>query len=1066
MSIVLSGTIGHAGAYEIGTHAQLTEIAVNRSVLADPVSGPLAALGVTDLAAPIYRSIPPRDRRVRTASTTDLVALGAIYEDHPDPRSFVWPPVGPSEYRFLRHFLDPQQGDRGLLGSLSSREWVLEDDGDISNQEFSLRDTLDFYFLALTSRTAEAREHELVLLLQSIGRAVHHLQDMAQPAHTRDDLHPPFDDDQFEIVTERQFGNGARPLPDELPYGSSGLDLRDFDTAAKFWTHSGKGLAEFSSRNFVSHDTNFIRLPQGVFTDSEHPLPAYPADPQFETTTLRALGVSGPHADAVIQFLGLPVYDPVSGASIFNPRAAALSYFSHELIGISPTVPYTLNRYTYEEVYRLLLPRAIAYSAALINYFFRGRMELESYSVSGSQVQLVIRNVSAGSFVFADAPAPAVEEFSLYYDALDSERRRLALTEDDLAGQSVGSSATRSFTFTMPADVDAAKDEPFLLVFNGIIGNEPGISALAFGPASGALLVTPNYLPADGVAGGRLLVRSNGTWRVGSAGAVAGNIDWRGHNREDVLSWHGPQGRYFGEPGPVVSPNIYSHGKLLCSAPAPVIGAAIASDNGRRFLIAATQHDDQSLRIYRRPYQPSYDRDGLYDRSNNPLGWQLLHTQPGGVTSPMFFNASGTEAQVFAGLNRRYKFNIAGTAVTVTELSNIGSVTRVWTSTNDEDGGVTAEPAPARNCLATNWVCVGGRGPCVDEDTAVPSGEVCLMYEQSEAAWTSKMSEERTTQRVEAATVLCADYEGDEEVLCVIEPSPEENVVTSLDETQWHATRRDVQGNYCGDRRMMGPHELRHLRSERSVNELGLRMLRIGSRVIPISGTRGWREKEFDSRAQWDLGTGPSPVVPIAQYRYDAERSVYDSKLLYADARYGIVVYEEHVRTTREHGEGTSEVSDPGTGDPWFLHVPVTRAIRTTTRLLALADREYELRSESEETPPESLVLIEEAGFRGLGIMVCEDPPAWGSTSTSTQEWYPLEFVQRAIHLQLYEGPHQSLSALSPDTFVASIPIWVREPDGSYRREGTWNHLTGGALDELLPTAPQNSAYVPTGVVR
>jgi hypothetical protein len=340
------------------------------------------------------------------------------------------------------------------------------------------------------------------------------------------------------------------------------------------------------------------------------------------------------------------------------------------------------------------------------------------------------------------------------------------------------------------------------------------------------------------------------------------------------------------------------------------------------------------------------------------------------------------------------------------------------------------------------------------------------MEEQSEAAWSTKMTEERTSQRVEAATVLCADYVGDEEVLCVIEPSPEDNVMRSRNETRWNATSRLVQGDYCGEARMVGPHEFRHLRSEREVNELSLRMLRIGSRVIPISGARGWREKEFDSRAQWDLGTVSFPIIPVAQYRYDTERSVYDSKLLYADARYGIVVYEEHVRTTREQGQGTSEVLDPGTGNPWLLHVPVTRTVRTTARLLALADREYEIRSGTEETPPESLVFIENAGFRGLGIPVCEDTPAWGSTYTSTQEWYPLELMQRAIHPKLYEGPHQSLSALSPDTFVASIPIWVREPNGSYRREGTWNHLAGGALDELLPTAPQNATYAPTGVIR
>jgi hypothetical protein len=63
-------------------------------------------------------------------------------------------------------------------------------------------------------------------------------------------------------------------------------------------------------------------------------------------------------------------------------------------------------------------------------------------------------------------------------------------------------------------------------------------------------------------------------------------------------------------------------------------------------------------------------------------------------------------------------------------------------------------------------------------------------------------------------------------------------------------------------------------------------------------------------------------------------------------------------------------------------------------------------------------------------------------------------------------GVTQSLSAISNDLFVASIPVWIRQADNTYVREGTWNFLSNGSLETLLPTAPSSATYVRTGIVR
>jgi len=67
---------------------------------------------------------------------------------------------------------------------------------------------------------------------------------------------------------------------------------------------------------------------------------------------------------------------PERGGS--NPRAAAESIYSADFKRIvgGPEIR-TVNRFTFEQDHKYLLPRAVAYSASLIDYIFRGEMEIK-----------------------------------------------------------------------------------------------------------------------------------------------------------------------------------------------------------------------------------------------------------------------------------------------------------------------------------------------------------------------------------------------------------------------------------------------------------------------------------------------------------------------------------------------------------------------------------------------------------------------------------------------------------------------------------------------------------------
>jgi len=1065
---LLVATLHDARAYETRTHERLTVAAFNASIMADTTRGPLDALEIDDPHDRRFQSIvPPRsvvidpllDERLEPVLTSaaGLVGLGSIYEDHPL-----------SDHPFTRHFFDPQQNGRGMVGAgRPSPEWVIEPGGpgSIAEQNFSIADAREFYLQALTLGDRQARERPTILLLQTMGRVVHHLQDMSQPAHSRDDIHPPWDGDEFEGYTNNQFFRLNRPLPVGGTCGEAEIDLRVFDRAEKFWAFGGRGIAEFAGSNFLSQDTNFrLGLNREWTTDGVHARPTFPANPVYEAPTVAELGIQGPVPASGLRFLVLPILDLASGEGCSNTRAAALTYssqWSSSANAAFATPAFQLNRFTYEGNYRILLPRAITYSAGMLNYFFRGRMELVSTAVVNNELQVVIRNASAGEFRFAPASGTGVAEFSVYYDASDGQRHAYTVRNNDLTTGNIAYGETHTLSIPMPADVDPSVERPFTLIFNGTIGEEPGIAALKIGQAPDSFLVTPNYLPADGVAGTRLIKSVQGAWQLSTtANGQAGNIDWRGHSAADVLTWDGPQGRYFG--ASISSPNIYSGGKILTVAPGTVIGAAITRPGERRFLIAAVDAGGV-VRIYRRPYQLTYARDGLFNALNNPFGWQQIHSQSMNASSPMFFNASGTEGQVFAGPNFRYRMRISGTTVTPTQLSNVGSFTITNTFSEDRDGEASVDPGPHLSCRARGQACVGARGSCT-----LPNGQVntnvCMVWESHEESSTSLTNEHQVVRDNLTSTIVCADYRGDIETLCRIEVNQTPGFSRQVSAGHWNSTHTTTVDASCHGEHS-GPKEYRHSYQMDSTDSFTMHF-RIGSLDIPLSGQASRWAKNFQSSFSQSYADPPSTPEPLVTYTYLNEQTTFDTKLLYVDARHGIVAYEDNRRHGLNTGSGGATSFINAFGDLWLFDATINRDWTITNRVVVQADREYVVSSRTtvEDSSPGS--FRESTGIYYNYGSQCDDPPAQTNSATARYDWNTATFNSTNVHPRVKAGVTQSLSAISNDLFVASIPVWIRQADNTYVREGTWNFLSNGSLETLLPTAPSSATYVRTGIVR
>lgn len=394
-------------SYEVDTHARMSVEAANQSTrLADG----LVSMGLSSLEETLAR-----DGTVKSA--IKWIEEGAKSEDDTISEVFA---------RYRNHFYDPISGqgfggilwrDSGLISGLPAPDWAL-DKGPADGQLYSFRQAREYLFDGLTKLTKADRESNLALTFRTLGDVVHIVQDMAQPQHTRNDGHG--DGSLYEQYTDEMQKRGS------LPY--SGAAIPSFPKARDFFANSDEtGLAQYSNSNFVTAGTNF-ELKDGqqvAVTMYGLPMPGASTDVPVQNLSPAVsqdiLTYCGPSPVCTMTF-----FSTNDNTSAYNARASTLSIFDQyvRLRPVDYTDPSTsttyqldrifaLNRYTFDSTHPLLIPRAVAYSAGLINYFFRGKLEISLpdegiYSIidhavenqkdtSGfRKVKLKLRNVTPG----------------------------------------------------------------------------------------------------------------------------------------------------------------------------------------------------------------------------------------------------------------------------------------------------------------------------------------------------------------------------------------------------------------------------------------------------------------------------------------------------------------------------------------------------------------------------------------------------------------------------------------------------------------------------------------------
>jgi hypothetical protein len=309
--------------------------------------------------------------------------------------------------RFCNHFLDPTRPNgtpRGFSDTplcpfpdpiRDAAQWAIGSDSpfDPSPQplqgrrnHFTVLDAREAMWRALTLLDASGNPVSLTVsgatlsaedmrraywatTFRALGDVIHTVQDMGQPQHTRNEGHPLPAYEAY--IDARATGAGSYFIDgqnltarsgqlDDLKY--DGYTIPRFNRYSDYWSTQVNtpgqywGLADYSNRGFFTLKNNI--------GDAKYTQP----DPQCSQCTPQTMD-SGYFGLSARYIMG-SVPDGIPGV----PSATNVSVSTYSVFTDQPGSHYTLSAKNYDDRVALLVPRAAAYSAGLIDYFFRGKL--------------------------------------------------------------------------------------------------------------------------------------------------------------------------------------------------------------------------------------------------------------------------------------------------------------------------------------------------------------------------------------------------------------------------------------------------------------------------------------------------------------------------------------------------------------------------------------------------------------------------------------------------------------------------------------------------------------------
>jgi len=387
---------------------------------------------------------------------------GGKYEDvPPDSAPFI---------RSVNHFHNPisNKGFSGFFGTgLFSGESALQwsqkpPETQCPGGYYSWHDVRGYFLKALTSPAKTERDENFSRTFRGLGQLMHLVQDMSVPAHTRDDGHLFYNYEKWALIniidvrkySQTYFNSSSIGLPNPLapvPFANL-FDTNQYDGANPDITlRDDIGLSEYTNANFFSNDTIFKKFPYPDWSSvSEEIEVSELPDPR------------DPTGKAKRKYL---IKDKHGAFGYRLSRAPYLvKYFDGNISEfIELKLPPVLDDLVYNDYSKCLIPRAVGYSAGLLGYFFRGKLEVKTVE-GGFEITNTSKEIMKNG------------HFELYYDREEGNENKEASLRESITITSgaevtennpIDPDGTHTIKFTEPDDV-----ESYVIVYRGGLGNE------------------------------------------------------------------------------------------------------------------------------------------------------------------------------------------------------------------------------------------------------------------------------------------------------------------------------------------------------------------------------------------------------------------------------------------------------------------------------------------------------------------------------------------------------------------------------------------------------------------
>ena len=395
----------------------------------------------------------------KTMKVLDWIKIGGKLEDIP-----YWYML---YLRSVNHFHNPltDQGFSGIWGTGflsgdSSIQWSQKSLGTQSpGGHYSWFDVRDYFYKALTTTDKTTRETNFADTFRGLGQLMHLVQDLSVPEHTRDDGHY-----LGVLPFYEHYEKWVKKHPDiVLMYPAISFDsslignpnpLASVPIANLFDTNqyvepnpdpavtlrADIGLSEYTNANFLSPGTMFT---------SDFPYPnkedcVLYRDEVNDRQYLRSDG---------------------NGEKVNHLAVVSWLYFwrTTHFPQYDSYLPLGLDPFCYQDYASYLIPRAVGYSAILLDYFFRGEIDM-------------LPDDEAGGYVIVNKTEEEMEgTFELYYNNNYDERIQLWQMEFTLGPfdpNNPDSGDNKSYNIYFDEPDNAKEPGKYILVFKGRLGNE------------------------------------------------------------------------------------------------------------------------------------------------------------------------------------------------------------------------------------------------------------------------------------------------------------------------------------------------------------------------------------------------------------------------------------------------------------------------------------------------------------------------------------------------------------------------------------------------------------------